>query len=149
MWVGKIEWRSEVVRVGLRRSGSKVLPFDDRADNTGLWTLQLLLVFGGSVLREIFGVQVIKRFFWTIIFGVVAITRSPKRDHHHSYTYMELLLCNHRNRSEQHREYLSEIRVPELPSPGEFSTHPRSPPSLVVGPWIKHQSAQERRAQLP
>lgn len=37
MWVRKIEWRSEVVRVRLRGSGSKVLPFGDRADNTGLW----------------------------------------------------------------------------------------------------------------
>lgn len=36
MRVRKIEWRSEVVRVRLKKSGSKVVLFDDRADNTGL-----------------------------------------------------------------------------------------------------------------
>lgn len=36
-------------------------------------------------------------------------------------------------------------RKSEFLSPGEFPTHPRSPPSLVVGPWIKHQSTQERK----
>lgn len=83
-----------------------------------------------------------QKLFYSIGLHLVNVTISPKTDHL-PYTHMELLLGSHRDLGEQHREYLSEIRVPELPS----SQHTHA--LLLLWLWVLELNIKAHRSVGP